>query len=493
MRTGAVADRLANPLSGAQVTVGGQRLDLAETDDEARLGQTLTALAQLMGASSSELEPEDDGWPGTGLGTGESAVAAGAPARLPSGRELLLGSTFHLATDGERAGPGLVAWGRVTAGGFDGEAPADAGNVRVDGEVMTGVLGTDAEWDRLLAGVAVSISEGDGTFDQPGVDSGTIESTMTTVSPYGRLHLSDRVSTWGLLGFGTGGMTIVQAANDRGQPERTTRTDLSLRLTALGGRGALLEAGESGGMDLALEADAFFVETTSEAVASEGDTRADASRVRLVLEGSRAFPTDSGGVFTPGLELGLRHDGGDAETGTGVELGGRVTYTDPHSGLSLDANVRTLIAHEDSDYREWGASGALRLSPSERGRGLTFSLAPTWGTPSSGVDRLWSARDAGGLSPGDTFEPESRLEGALGYGLPVFGGGFTATPNVGFGLSGAGARDYRMGVRLTPATPGASGFEVNLDATRRESANNDGSGSGAPVEHGVMLRAGVRW
>ena len=50
--TEAVSDRLANPLSGAQVTVGGQTVDLAETQDEAFLGRTLTSIAQLLGASA---------------------------------------------------------------------------------------------------------------------------------------------------------------------------------------------------------------------------------------------------------------------------------------------------------------------------------------------------------------------------------------------------------------------------------------------------------
>ena len=214
----------------------------------------------------------------------------------------------------------------MTVGGFDGEAPAETGSVRIDGDVTTGVLGADAEWDRLLAGVAVSLSEGDGTFDQQGVDSGTIESTLTTVSPYARFMVTDRVSAWGMAGWGMGDMTIVQAANDRGQPERVTRTDIEMRLAAAGGRGALMEADETGGMDLALKTDAFFVETESDAASNEGSTKADASRLRLALEGSRAFEM-GGGVLTPGLEFGLRHDGGDAETGTGVEAGGRVSTT----------------------------------------------------------------------------------------------------------------------------------------------------------------------
>ena len=151
---------------------------------------------------------------------------------------------------------------------------------------------------------------------------------------------------------------------------------------------------------------------------------------------------DGGGVLTPGAELGLRHDGGDAETGTGVELGGRVSYEDPETGLGVEARLRTLIAHEDSDYREWGASGAVRLAPGARGRGLSFSLSPAWGAASSGVERLWSARDAQGLAPGYEFEAGRRLEGEPGYGVGLLGGRFTGTPNLGFGLSNT-TRDYQ--------------------------------------------------
>ena len=84
---------------------------------------------------------------------------------------------------------------------------------------------------------------------------------------------------WGLAGFGTGEMTLVQAATARGQPECVTRTDLGMRLAAVGTRGALREARESGGMDLALEADALFVETESEAVSNEGATTAEMQEV----------------------------------------------------------------------------------------------------------------------------------------------------------------------------------------------------------------------
>ena len=128
----------------------------------------------------------------------------------------------------------------------------------------------------------------------------------------------------------------------------------------------------------------------------------------------------------------------------------------------------------------------MRLAPGEGGRGLSFSLAPTWGASASGAERLWSARDARGLAPDGEFEPESRLAGEFGYGIPAFGGAFTGTPNVGFGLSDT-ARDYRVGWRLTQTMPGTAGVEVSLDATRTESA-----GAEAP-QHGVMLRGALRW
>ena len=71
--------------------------------------------------------------------------------------------------------------------------------------------------------------------------------------------------------------------------------------------------------------------------------------------------------------------------------------------------------------------------------------------------------------------------------MAAFGGGFTGTPNAGFGIS-ENARDWRVGWRLSPAGGLALDFEFSLDATRREPANDDG-----PPEQEVTLGAAVRW
>ena len=478
----AVAGRLSGPTGGSQVTLGGQSIGLSSLSADS--ADARRALAGALGAA------EDDD-PLAGPGPLEAARAGswddpetGGTVRGLTGRELLLGSSFHLAAGGgEAGGPGYAAWGRFAVGGFEAKAPAEKGDVRLDGEVTTGILGADAQWERWLAGVALSVSEGEGSFDQPGVDSGTVESSLTSVNPYVRYEASERLSVWGLLGYGTGDMTLTQAANDN-RGEIVTRTDISMRLSAAGARGVLLKAGEDGGIDLALRGDAFLVQMDWEKVSNETDTGADASRLRLVLEAGRPFLLGEGAVLTPALELGLRHDGGDAETGTGVELGGRIRYTDAGSGLTVEANARKLIAHEDSGYEEWGAGGSVRLDPGASGRGLSLSLAPVWGTPSSGVERLWSARDAAGLVRDDDFEAERRLEGEVGYGFGAPRGLGVVTPYAGLSLADGGGRAWRMGARWQVMPD----LTLGLEGTRRAAANDDE----AP-QHGLMLRGTMRW
>ena len=128
------------------------------------------------------------------------------------------------------------------------------------------------------------------------------------------------------------------------------RTDIGMRMGAIGARGALMEQQGPSGMDLALKADVFTVRTESDAAANSAATVTDAGRVRLMLDGGRAFALSETATFRPAFEVGLRLDGGDAESGAGLELGGGVGWTDTATGFSLEAKARMLAAHADSDY-----------------------------------------------------------------------------------------------------------------------------------------------
>ena len=481
----AVAGRLSAPLAGAQVTVGGQSVDLSRTGDSAVLVDAMTGLARAFGApggAAASGATAPGAWPDRRGGAWDSPAAS---IRSVTGRELLLGGSFHLALDGEGGGggTGLTAWGRATVGGFDGQGDAETGALRMDGEVITGIVGADAQRGRWLAGLALSVSAGEGTFEQPEAGHrGTIESNMTSVNPYLRFEASERLSTWGLLGFGTGEMTMTEAARG-GRGETVTRTGIEMRLAAVGARGALLDAAAPGGFDLAVKADAFLVETEWEKVSNERDTQAGASRLRLVLEGSRTFELSGSAKLTPGLEFRLRYDGGDAETGTGVEVGGSLRYADAASGLSVEARGRTLIAHEAAGFGEWGASASVRLDPGAEGRGLSFSLAPTLGAASNGVDRLWSLQDARGLAPEGKFVAARSLEAQIGYGFGAFGDHGLAKPYAGLSLGEGGARTWRGGVRWTLG----QSLDLGLEGKRDEAANDN------DPEHGVGFRLNLRW
>ena len=130
---------------------------------------------------------------------------------------------------------------------------------------------------------------------------------------------------------------------------------------------------------------------------------ADVWLLRIGLEGSRGFALGDGGdgaTLTPSFEVGLRLDGGDAETGFGADLGGGLALVDPGNGLSLDLKARGLVVHEASGFREWGASATLSFDPRpSTDRGLALSLRQSWGaSPAGGMDGLLGRETLAGLA-----------------------------------------------------------------------------------------------
>ena len=76
--------------------------------------------------------------------------------------------------------------------------------------MTTFTFGADAARGRWLGGVALAHSTGEGGFrdhadtDHASRGSGTLESTLTSVHPYLRFRASERLTLWGVLGYGTG-------------------------------------------------------------------------------------------------------------------------------------------------------------------------------------------------------------------------------------------------------------------------------------------------
>ena len=466
----AVESRLEAPrAAGVEASLAGQRLGGAspgevEARERREAEERMTALADWVRGETSEEEGAQ------GFGT-----------RAVSERELLLGSSFALTGGSAETGFGAL-WGRAAVSGFDGRD----GDLTVDGEVTSAMLGADWTGGRATAGVALAHSRGEGSYRSPGGD-GEAESTLTGLYPYGRYALSERVSLWGVAGYGAGTLTL--------RPGEAARieTDLALAMGALGLRGVVVEAPAEGGMELSVKTDAMMVRTTSDAARGEDGgnmaaSEADVTRLRLGLQATWHGVAAGGGILTPRVEIGVRHDGGDAETGYGADIGAGISWSDPERGISADVRARGLLTHEADGFGERGLSGTLAWDPApSTALGPSLTLTQTVGAaPSGGAEALLGRGTLEGLAANDGDDELERrhLEAKLGYGFALFGGRYTGTPELGLGLSGS-AREVSLGWRLVRRSSAGDigSLELSLEGTRRESANDN-----APPEHGIGLR-----
>ena len=230
---------------------------------------------------------------------------------------------------------------------------------------------------------------------------------------------------------------------------------------------------------------AALADTNPVSDATAGLTGAEgaASRLRLMLVGSGTMRLWNGTALRPTLQAGLRHDGGDAETGAGVEIGGGLAYSAGRLAVQVDA--RALLAHQDADYEESGYSVSMKWQPGEDGRGLSMNLGSSWGQVMSGVQAMWSGRAGAGLARGMARGAggalAQRFETELGYGFVGRKARGLWTPFLA-AESGDGNAAYRLGLKLSSAANAEAAFEFG----RRESV-------GGPPDDEVRLQGRIRW
>ena len=447
-----ITDRLANRDSGSQVRIAGVTL-------------------RPNGSEWTEA-PIEDTEPGDGL-EGHRPIET----RRISTREVLAQSAFRLSGQSDAPdGAAWGAWGRFSTSSFDGET----NGLTLSGDVVTGVLGADLGTEDWTVGIALSSARGDGPYkmdnddDRPGCHSGNVDSTLTSVHPYAQVQLNPAIALWGTAGYGTGEMTVDQ---DRCA---SYKTGIDMTMAAAGLRGQILEAAAGDGFDMAVRTDALWLRTMSDEIRDLARAEADVTRLRLTIDAGRSFSAGAG-TITPSLEARVRHDAGDAEEGVGFEIGAGLAYRGP--GITIEGNARTLVAHDDADYREWGASGAVRIDPGTSGRGLSLTITPTWGRAASDAEQLWSTRTAEDLVGDTEFEATRRLDAEFGYGLAGPLGFGTVTPYAGVALGDGAERTLKAGARWA-ASHSAT---VVLEALRAQSGTDTAAGNA------VTLRAQVRF
>ena len=431
---------------------------------------------------------------------------SGTQAYSMTAREALLGSSFTATGEKDGTGGSLALWGRAAQSSFDGRE----GAFSLDGEATTAMLGADYARGNWLLGMALMQSSGEGGYrdtdpgenvcDRPDMadmdpdtkkvvcngavqdGNGEVEATLTAAVPYAAIQASKRMKLWGALGHGTGEVTLKPETSETSRP---LSSDISWTMAALGLRGDVV-APKGSGPALAVTSDALWARTSSDKTHELAASDSDVTRLRLGLEGSWKVALEGNGSVTPKLEIGARHDGGDAETGFGVELGGGLAWVDPTLGLSLDLSGRTLVAHGSDDLEDRGFAASLAFDPDPATkRGPSLTLAQDWGGQAKGgLDALFTPEtlDRRGGSGAAT----ARWQAEAAYGFRAFSGRFTGSPHMGLGLA-TGARDYSLGWRLTPAAnANVPDLSFGLRVTRRES-------DAVAPEHTLGLEINARW
>ncbi len=503
--------------AGVQGTIAGQALGFGSPDgsgaanDNAAPGSLAgkdvparSHVARAFGASA-------DGWGGGAIGhdahgfaTGSVSGAGGAGSYTMTGLEALLGSSFTATGEKDGMGGSLAFWGRAAQSSFDGRE----GTFSLDGEATSAMLGADYARGNWLVGMALMRSSGEGGYADresgpqhcpdvgEGMDpatmahlcagavregDGKVDASLTAAVPYAAIQASEHLKLWGAAGHGTGEVTL--------KPEvgGSLSSDIAWTMAAAGVRNDLVSLSREGsGLALALTSDALWARTSSEKTHELAASESDVTRLRLGLEGSWRIATEGGGSLTPKLEIGARHDGGDAETGFGVELGGGLAWVDPALGLSLDLSGRTLVAHGSDDLEDRGFAASLAFDPDPAtARGPSLTLTQDWGGQAKGgLDALFASDPLADRMGGG--EAASRWTAEAAWGFPAFSGRFTGSPHMGLGLA-TDARDYSLGWRLTTAAnANAPDVSFGLKATRRESDT-------AMPEHSVGFEVNARW
>ncbi len=508
-----IAGRLAAPRTpGAQGTLAGQPFTLRSQGGDDTAPDAPAPGTPLLAGLAAQMLPTltTHGGPGAGPPAGfdpgaPGQAGGGGPAgRTLTLRDVLLGSSFTATGQPDAHGGSMAFWGRAAQATFEGRE----GTFALDGETTTAMLGTDYAQDRWLLGVTLLQSLGTGGYDDRDATdaetcanlpaalravlpaelcngavregAGSVESTLTAAVPYAAFQASERLKLWGAAGYGVGEVTLAPETGG------TLKTDIAWTMAELGLRGTVLAPPPAGtGPTLAVTSDALWARTTSEQVQNGlAASNSAVTRLRLGLEGQWAVVLETLGQLTPTLAVGARHDGGDAETGFGVELGGGLAWHAPRVGLALNLEGRTLLTHRDEAFKDQGVAAAFTFDPDPTTpRGPSLTVRQDWGGQATGgVDALFAA-DPLTQRPGTTAT-QSRWAAEAAWGFPAFGGHFTGSPHVGVGLA-PGTRDYRLGWRLVPATP-ASTLSLDLQATRREL-------DAAQPEHTVGLELSTRW
>ena len=384
-----------------------------------------------------------------------SQISAQGSTQTLSEREVIQSSSFMSGSETDAEGGNLVVWGQASHSSFEGREK----DLSLDGDSTSVILGADYAQQFWQAGATLILSEGKGDYRDEDV-SGEVEASLTSIVPWAAVQATERVQLWGALGTGDGDLQLTEEESD------TLKTNIDWSMAAAGLRSVLVPASAEYGVQLSFVGDALWVETKADPIEGLSIADAEASRLRLGLEGQHSMDVSSGAEVISRLEFGLRKDSGDAETGDGIEVGGGVTWSDARRGLTIELAGHKLLTYDADELEDEGFSLSFDYDPvPDSAEGLSLSLNQEVGVRAKdGLEAVFGSEPLATRTDG---EKENRMRLEAAYGVPVLGGRFIGSPHMGLGLA-TGSREYSLGWKVTPERH-APDLSFGVRATRTES------------------------
>ena len=144
--------------------------------------------------------------------------------------------------------------------------------------------------------------------------------------------------------------------------------------------------------------------------------------------------------------------------------------------------MRGLVAHEETDYEEWGASASLRIEPAAGGRGWDLAIGPRWGDATSATDRLWTQESTGTIREAPGVGAKTQLASEIGYGFAhVLGTPGIWRAHIGADIVENAQSRYRAGATW------------RMDKDAEIGAEFTHGGDGGERRNTILVRGAMRW
>ncbi len=455
---------------------GGKDIDISAlaSGDAGRAAREAAGLLGVKAVSPDSLPETLDGSQAEGGGFDAWRSHAG----LPSTRSLVGGSRFALALDGDSGN--LTFWGQGRSSSYSSDIDDETySQFAMEGVMTAGYFGFDYRArEDVMYGIALSRSMGSASYNFERVSRGTgsAEFSLTAVTPYVHLISVTDFAVWAAAGFGQGTATVKDPAGE-------AETDISMLMAAIGLRTGATDAGS---YEVAAKLDGFAAGLTAEGANGNKaleEIEATAYRARGAFEAVSRGVSQGGGASTARFDLGARFDGGSGESGIGADLGIKLGYANPNSGIELTGRGDVVLFHAQEGFSEWSAGLGLAYAPGDEGRGLQMSMGPSW---NGSLPDLETAME-GQFNERQNHQSGAAVHGRLAYGMDALHGQalMTAYGEMEEGGERERHRRLRLGVEMRNRNAGTGGYRIEVYGQRA-------AAEGTP-EHAVMLEARLEY